>query len=255
MREAAYVLHPIRRALNVEELVTIHYFEYDKNYQYHGESHDFWELLYADRGTIISTCDGKELVLSGGEMILLPPNCFHTLRADKSKPSNVFIISFTERSGVLDAIAGRSLRLSAAMRELIRAIIREGEAAFSLPMDRLGVQVLHEREAAPLGAQQLIKMRLEELLILLSRGQAEPCAAAEARYDDDIAGRVQALLRDELKLEMEADCVEAAMRNVLQAGWRSPDIAAAGLPQLGAGSMAELLCQQIEVAGEWVSNQ
>lgn len=66
---------------------------------------------------------------------------------------------------------------------------------------------------------------------------------------------VQALLRDELKLEMEADCVEAAMRNVLQAGWRSPDIAAAGLPQLGAGSMAELLCQQIEVAGEWVSNQ
>lgn len=198
MREAAYVLHPIRRALNVEELVTIHYFEYDKNYQYHGESHDFWELLYADRGTIISTCDEKELLLSGGEMILLPPNCFHTLRADKSKPSNVFIISFTERSGVLDAIAGRSLRLSAAMRELIRAIIREGEAAFSLPMDRLGVQVLHEREAAPLGAQQLIKMRLEELLILLLRGQAEPCAAAEARYDDDIAGRVQALLREHL---------------------------------------------------------
>lgn len=66
---------------------------------------------------------------------------------------------------------------------------------------------------------------------------------------------VQALLRDDLKLEMEADCVEAAMRNVLQAGWRSPDIAAAGLPQLGAGSMAELLCQQIEVAGEWVSKQ
>lgn len=66
---------------------------------------------------------------------------------------------------------------------------------------------------------------------------------------------VEQLLRDDLKMELEAGCVEAAMRNVLQAGWRSPDIATTGLPQLGAGSMAELLCQQIEVAGEWVSNQ
>lgn len=66
---------------------------------------------------------------------------------------------------------------------------------------------------------------------------------------------VERLLRDELDMDLEADCVQAAMRNVLQAGWRSPDIAAAGLPQLGAASLAELMCQQIEVAGEWVSNQ
>lgn len=66
---------------------------------------------------------------------------------------------------------------------------------------------------------------------------------------------VEHLLRVQLKMELEAGCVEAALRNVLQAGWRSPDIASPGLPQLGATSMAELLCQQIEVAGEWVSNQ
>ena len=66
---------------------------------------------------------------------------------------------------------------------------------------------------------------------------------------------VEHLLRHGMQKELEADCVEAAMRNVLQAGWRSPDIAAMGMPQLGAASMAELLCQQIEVAGEWVSHQ
>ncbi len=66
---------------------------------------------------------------------------------------------------------------------------------------------------------------------------------------------VNQMLREDLNMEMEADCVEAAMRNVLQAGWRSPDIAVMGLPQLGANSMTDLLCQQIEVAGEWVSKQ
>jgi len=66
---------------------------------------------------------------------------------------------------------------------------------------------------------------------------------------------VERLLREDLNMELEADCVQAAMRNVLQAGWRSPDIAATGMPLLGAGSMAELLCQQIEVAGEWVTSE
>ena len=198
MSAATYVLHPIRQALAVSEVVTIHYFEYDKNYQYHGESHDFWELVYADRGTVISTCDGQEHLISGGEMILLPPNCFHTIRADQSKPSNVFIISFTELSGVLDTLAGRALGLTAAMRELIRDIIREGEAAFCLPMDRFGVQQLRERADAPFGAQQLVKMRLEELLILLLRAESEPQSLAEARYDDDIASRVLEFLRAHL---------------------------------------------------------
>ncbi len=198
MKETAYVLHPIRRALSVEDLVTIHYFEYDKDYRYHGESHDFWEIMYADRGTVISTCAGREHLLSGGEMILLPPNCFHTIRADSAKPSNVFIISFTEKSGALDALAGRALRLSAAMRELVRSIIREGEAAFCLPMDRALVQRLKEREDAPLGAQQLIKIYLEELLILLLRAESEPQSGGETRYDDDIASRVMGLLQGHL---------------------------------------------------------
>lgn len=66
---------------------------------------------------------------------------------------------------------------------------------------------------------------------------------------------VYALLRDSLNMELEAGCVEAAFRNVLQAGWRSADIASPGLPQLNAEGIADLLCQQIEVAGEWVTHQ
>lgn len=195
---ASFVLHPVKPALSVSEVVTIHYFEYDKNYQYHGESHDFWEIVYADRGTVISTCDGQEHLLSDGEMILLPPNCFHTIRADREKPSNVFIISFTEALGALGGLGGRVLRLNAAMRALVRGIVREGEAAFSLPMERTEVQQLRVRADAPLGAEQLVKTYLEELLILLLRAEEVPKPGAETRYDDDIASRVEQLLRARL---------------------------------------------------------
>ena len=79
------------------------------------------------------------------------------------------------------------------------------------------------------------------------------------RHDDanpfGMLRAVHALLRDVFNMEMEAGCVEGAMRNVLQAGWRSADIASPGLPQLDADGIVNLLCQQIDVAGEWMKNQ
>ena len=212
MGDTAYFPHPVRLPLCVAELVTIHYFEYGKDYRYSGESHDFWELVYADRGTVISTCDGQEHLISGGELILLPPNSFHTIRADRAKPSNVFIISFTEHSGALDVLAGRIFQLTAAMRELIRAIIREGEAAFVLPMSKVSLHRLHPRPDAPFGGEQLIKMRLEELLILLCRAEAVPQSSiTKARYDDDIAGRILSLLKEHLYDRLTLTDITAAL--------------------------------------------
>ena len=39
----------MEETLNVQEIYTIHYFEYYKDYMFKGESHDFWELLYIDK--------------------------------------------------------------------------------------------------------------------------------------------------------------------------------------------------------------
>lgn len=213
MSAPAYLPHPVRQRLCVAELVTIHYFEYDKDYRYHGESHNFWELVYADRGTVISTCDEREYLLSGGELILLPPNCFHTIRADRSKPANVFIISFTETCGALDALRDRIFRLTGPMRELIRAMIREGEASFVLPMSKISLHRLQPRSDAPFGGEQLIKMRLEELLILLCRAEAVPQSSSitKARYDDDIAGRILALLKEHLYDHLTLTDITAAL--------------------------------------------
>ena len=39
-----------RRPLEVRALYSVHYFEYTGFYAFPGERHDFWELLYVDRG-------------------------------------------------------------------------------------------------------------------------------------------------------------------------------------------------------------
>ena len=66
---------------------------------------------------------------------------------------------------------------------------------------------------------------------------------------------VHHMLKNSLNLEREAACVEAGIRNVLQAGWRTPDVARADVKPLTAGQISDLVCQQIEVAGEWINNK
>ena len=63
-----YIRHPVRQDIQVNDLVTIHYFEYGKDYQYPGESHDFWEIMYADRGSIAVRCGETEHHLTRGDI-------------------------------------------------------------------------------------------------------------------------------------------------------------------------------------------
>ena len=38
----------LQRPLAVDDIVSVHYFEYSSNYYFEGECHDFWEFLYVD---------------------------------------------------------------------------------------------------------------------------------------------------------------------------------------------------------------
>ena len=40
----------LQRPLAVDDIVSVHYFEYSSNYYFEGECHDFWEFLYVDKG-------------------------------------------------------------------------------------------------------------------------------------------------------------------------------------------------------------
>ena len=195
MKEEFYIRHPIRQDIRISELVTIHYFEYGKDYKYPGEHHDFWEIMYADRGSITVTCGETDHVLSRGEMILLPPNHFHALHSDDTTPFNLFIISFSETSGALAPLGGIVFRLTTPMKELIRSILREGQSAFVLPMPKNRRNQLQPRPDAPFGGEQL--------LILLCRESAAPdTAETKARYDDDIAGRILMLLKENIREQL-----------------------------------------------------
>lgn len=203
--EKVYLMHPLEDAATVSKIYTIYYLEYTKGYISPLESHDFWELNYADKGAIYVSCDGREYRLDEGELIMLPPNLLHGLRSDEQTPSNAFIVSFAVQSAALELLGCRVLKATDAIRDLLKSIGQEGERTFQLPLPRptltSPVVRLEAREDAPLGSQQIVRMRLEELLIHILREagtQGEPrIFTSKAKFDGCIAERVMGVIERE----------------------------------------------------------
>ena len=107
------------RLLSVEKIVTVFYKEYGKDFVFAGESHDFWEFTYIDKGSVKFTADTREFLLKGGEIAFHKPNEFHKLAADKGPP-NVTVASFVCNSDAMKLLKTKFLSDFARTRAFVR---------------------------------------------------------------------------------------------------------------------------------------
>ena len=59
--------------IEVDSIVSIHYFEYTKDFAFSGEVHDFWEFVYADKEELYITAGGTELLLKPKQLYIHKP--------------------------------------------------------------------------------------------------------------------------------------------------------------------------------------
>lgn len=180
----------LTRPITVDRVVTVHYFEYSSSYCFEGESHDFWELLYVDKGEVDVLADGVTHRLGRGALIFHKPGEFHALRSTGTSAPNLVVVSFFCPSPAMDFFSGRITHAGEAERSLLGRIVAEGELAFSTPLGDPTTTALERREGPPFGAEQLLGSALEELLIRLIRqgGRASsgpPPLSVTSRADRD----------------------------------------------------------------------
>lgn len=172
------------RPVEVRQLYSVHYFEYTGSYAYPGERHDFWELLYVDKGMVRVTAGQRVRQLDQGQVIFHAPGEFHAFSAAGVAPDLV-VIGFDCRGPAMDFFRERVSHIRAEERALLGRIVAESAAAFSTPLNLPSVTQLQRREGQPFGAEQLICAALEELLIRLIRREAQPDLQDGRRGEDD----------------------------------------------------------------------
>ena len=159
--------HKITNFLTVGKIVTVHYQQPEKGYVSKTESHDFWEINYADKGEFLLSVDGIERTVKQGEIFFIPPNKPHFLRCENNEP-NIFIVSFDCR---LDGAFFSNMHylVPEEIRYLLQNLVAEAKDTFYIPDFNPDLNKLETKKDAKLGSEQVIKNSLELFLIYLLR--------------------------------------------------------------------------------------
>lgn len=168
-----YIRTDLKKSLVIDGIYTIHYFEYTKDFAYSGELHNFWEVVYADKKSVVITAGAQELTLEAGQMYIHKPNEFHKIRCDGTRAANSVILSFDCSCPELMSIAGIVINCNADERQLMGHIISEATDAFSTPLGTPYTRELEKSDSGDFGCEQMIQLYMEQLLIRLIRGNKQ----------------------------------------------------------------------------------
>ena len=152
---------------HIEELFSLHYFEYMSTFSFPGESHDFWEFVCVDKG---------EVEIGAGPLTHTQtrrnrfhyPGEFHWVKANGKIAPNLIVISFSCTDPAMEFFRGKILHLEETERRLLAGIIAE---AGSFWKDGWTIPIRHpsdQKRYIPV-CGQLIRLHLEELLLSLYR--------------------------------------------------------------------------------------
>ena len=196
-----YYKYKIDKVVNISKIVTIHYFELTKDFSYPGESHNFWELHYVDKGHLFCHSGDTENELLQGDLIFYKPMVPHRLTADKNTAANLCVISFECNSEAINRLRDSVYKLTPYEKRLITKIFEEAGKTFELPKLDPYLKKMRTKSDAPIGSLQIIQQALEELVIRLLRKDSanNPDAPqALAHYDDKLINEIIQYLNEHL---------------------------------------------------------
>lgn len=213
-RALEYYPIKFRSAFVVRRLVSVLYREFAVGYEYRGESHPFWELVYVDKGNAEIGCDGVPINLREGCIRFHHPGEFHTIRARGPSAPNLIIVAFDCASPLMRHFRHFEAALDNEEKRMLGRIINEAPLAF-WPKAPGSYYPLELREDMPPWSLQWIRLQLEALLIHLCRRMANPpppgrtharrptAPLARYEYDADMVRRIEQFMTQHMARDLK----------------------------------------------------
>ncbi len=214
-----YTLIPLENIISIDNIVTVHYFEYSKNYIFEGESHDFWELVFVDKGEVNIMAEDKKYLLKQGEIFLHKPNEWHTVLATGKIAPNLIVTAFDCKDEALHLLEGKIISANEGIKLRLARIVKYAEEVFESKLDDPMLKEYVKKEAIPIGSEQLIKSNLEMLLLHLLRNNIYSLAKSrgekyeEENFTSDKVKIIKNLLKEHIheKLTLDDICEKTLM--------------------------------------------
>lgn len=166
-----FKLKRFEKVIEVTKIANIHYFEFTNQYHTKKDMHEFRELVYVDSGRIYTEAENYSGILETNQIIIHRPFERHSLTCPDGIAPNVIIIGFECSSPELDIFSDSPTALTIELQKSLTDIIREGRTVFLPPYDIPNLKDMKKRKNYPFGADQMIKLLMEEFFIKLIRSK------------------------------------------------------------------------------------
>lgn len=198
---------PEEAVVEISAIYTFYHFHFATGYVFRGERHPFWEMVYVKSGQVDIGADDDVHMLVGGDLIFHRPDEFHSIWANYAHAPELIVASFDCASPAMRAFEHRRLRTTPGQQELLQALLREAEGAFSTSLE------ISEKRLNPQhrGGAYTLRLILTQLLmdVLHSASDDPPVRgnrphepdAATAAVIDDLVDYMKRHLHGELRFE------------------------------------------------------
>lgn len=156
----------LNESLIIRGIYTIYYQEKSADFIFPGETHDFWELIYMDRGYAYLLIEDKGYKISEGDLFFFDRNQNHIVWSDDTTAPCFLTISFEMSFHESNYFRYKRFKADPDIRELFRRILAERLNAFEGSIHS-NIGVRKGKDGAV--AEQLIKIYLTEVLLKLYR--------------------------------------------------------------------------------------
>ncbi len=175
-------MFPLTQVKNDIELLGFHniyYFEFGKNHYHAPEKHDFWEMVYVDKGKILANTNGYICTLDEGQAIFHGPGEMHSHVSNKEVANNMLVVSFSCKSEGMNYFSGKTFSLDKTGKTLLSLFINEAKKALGNISGDFHDNAPLDFSSAAFGSCQLMMYHFTEFLIKLLRGDAHVTSNAD----------------------------------------------------------------------------
>ena len=205
-----YYNYSVKKAVTVKNLTTIESLEVESGFSYPEEAHDFYELVYIDRGRLGCRERKGSVILSEGELFIIKPNTAHSYFSVDEAPSAFFIFCFHSTSAALNLI-NEKICLQTEDKRVFFEMVSEAKCAFAFPFNKK----LKPLPSPTFAAQEMVIIKMEQLLVLLLRRALKQSSFIKpvmnsSELETNLASDIIALLRQSVysRITLDGICAQ-----------------------------------------------
>ncbi len=164
-----FSLKQVKTDIYLEGFNNIYYFEFGKYHSHPPESHNFWEMVYVDKGKIVAVTDGISCDLEEGQAIFHKPGELHAHISNREVANNMLVVSFTCNSECMHFFEDKTFTLDKTSKTLLSLFMQEAKNALGTITNDYNDKSDLDFSNEKFGSAQLMKFHFVELLVKLIR--------------------------------------------------------------------------------------